>query len=72
MNKNTFVCPGMVVKLPYKLADVVVSVHCVVVQVFRYTVDMENLKTRNLFPIDISTLRLHGELIGYNYKEKMK
>lgn len=70
MNKNTFVCPGMVVKLPYQLAAETVFVHCVIIEVFRYTVDMENLKTRNVFPIDISTLRVHGELIGYNYKEK--
>ncbi|UYL04460.1 hypothetical protein EPNKCIFM_00158 [Klebsiella phage KP13-16] len=70
MNQNTFVCPGMIVKLPYKLGDSVVYAHCVVVQVFRYTVDMENLKTRNIFPVDISSLRQHGELIGYSYKEK--
>ena len=70
MNENTFVCPRMVVKLPYKLGDSLVYVHCVVVQVFRHTVDMENLKTRNIFPIDISSLRCNGELIGYSYKEK--
>lgn len=70
MNKNTFVCPGMVVKLPYQLAAETVFVHCVIVEVFRYTVGIKNLNTGNIFACDIALLRSLGELIGYNYKEK--
>lgn len=70
MDKNTFVCPGMVVKLPYKLGDKKEYTHSVVVEVFRSSVDMKNLYTGNIYPIDIASLRERGILVGYNYREK--
>lgn len=72
MNKDTFICPRMVVKLPYRLGTSVNYTHCIVLEVFRYSVDMLNLYTGNVYPLSIDDLRTRGELIGYNYKEKIK
>lgn len=70
MDRNTFVCPGMVVKLPYKSGSSTKYTHAVVVEVFRSSVDMKNLYTGNIYPMDIANLRGCGILVGYNYREK--
>lgn len=63
--KDTFLCPGLVVKMRGDVEHYLIIEYC-----WSYSCDVYNPKTGNRFPISTSYLREMGTLIGSNYKRK--
>lgn len=66
--KVTFICPGLVVRMPYvSTKPIFVVIECV----WSHCVDARNIETGGMTMITIDQIRAHGQLVGTNYKVKV-
>jgi|AKZA01.1.fsa_nt_gi hypothetical protein len=63
--KDTFLCPGLVVKMDGKTGQHLVILYC-----WSSSCDVFNPKTGNQFSVSTSTIRSRGTLVGSNFKRK--